>query len=253
MNLLRFFIMLLTIKFKFYLEMLTLKYYCCANFTLYGKFKRDGICNIRSFISVDVFDVRILHAIIHVRNPRHNLVRNIGSCVQAVSERSLSSYGGSRCTFVAIEKSLPMHPSPALCSPCWNARPASPVDRRVGEREQEGVSFKLEIASSVAMMGRKLGAKQNAKERSLERGRDDERRETRAMRGRDGTRRNGEMRERRHVSIFYLCARLAKMQSARVAGRALAVIRKTASRYCDAGIAAGVSLSREATMRRRQL
>lgn len=37
--------------------------------------------------------------------------------------------------------------------------------RRAGA-EREGVSFKLEIASSAAMMGRKLGAKLNARERS---------------------------------------------------------------------------------------
>lgn len=37
--------------------------------------------------------------------------------------------------------------------------------RRAGA-EREGVSFKLEIASSAAMMGRKLGAKLNAGERS---------------------------------------------------------------------------------------
>lgn len=40
-----------------------------------------------------------------------------------------------------------------------------PADReeREGEgTEREGVSFKLEIASSAAMMGRKLGAKLNA-------------------------------------------------------------------------------------------
>jgi len=76
------------------------------------------------------------------------------------------------------------------------------------------------------MMGRKLGAKQNAKERSPERGRD-ERRETR-QRGRDGTRR---MHERKNVSIFYLCARLSS-ENARMAVLALAVIWKTASRYC---------------------
>lgn len=35
---------------------------------------------------------------------------------------------------------------------------------RIGT-EREGVSFKLEIASSAAMMGRKLGAKLNARER----------------------------------------------------------------------------------------
>lgn len=105
-------------------------------------------------------------------------------------------------------------------------------------------------------MGRKLGAKQNAKERSLERGRDDERRETERD---ERARRNKE--ERRgawtDVSIFYLCACLAKMQSVRAAGPALAVIRKTALRYrCDTVSLLGVSrasLSRETTMRRRQL
>lgn len=36
-----------------------------------------------------------------------------------------------------------------------------------GGTEREGVSFKLEIASSAAMMGRKLGAKLNARERGV--------------------------------------------------------------------------------------
>ena len=44
----------------------------------------------------------------------------------------------------------------------WGAARSS---ERAGERE--GVSFKLEIASSAAMMGRKLGAKQNAKTKSV--------------------------------------------------------------------------------------
>jgi len=55
---------------------------------------------------------------------------------------------------------LPVHP---LSAPCLLKRKTGVSCRSwgVGEREQEGVSFKLEIASSVAMMGRKLGAKQN--------------------------------------------------------------------------------------------
>lgn len=61
------------------------------------------------------------------------------------------------------------HPPSAPCSryPCSLKRKTGVSCRStggVGEREREGVSFKLEIASSVAMMGRKLGAKQNAKE-----------------------------------------------------------------------------------------
>lgn len=104
----------------------------------------------------------------------------------------------------------------------------------MGEREQEGVSFKLEIASSVAMMGRKLGAKQNAKERSLERGRDDERRGDERVRKKV---KQGEvegcMNERTYRFFIYSLVYLAKMQSEQIADLALAVIRKTMSRYCD--------------------
>lgn len=169
---------------------------------------RSYIFNIRAYEIVCNYSVLVSRVII--------LSETLGVACKQVSER-LGSYGGSRYTFVVMEKSLASaSSSPAPCSrypTCWNARPASPVDRGVGEREQEGVSFKLEIASSVAMMGRKLGAKQNAKERSLERGRDDERRETRRWEGateQGGT--AGCVNERTRIdffSLFFLFMRLS--------------------------------------------
>ena len=56
--------------------------------------------------------------------------------------------------------------------------PVDRLERGSGRSEQEGVSFKLEIASSAAMMGRKLGAKLNARreeECKTERGKEGER------------------------------------------------------------------------------
>lgn len=74
-----------------------------------------------------------------------------------------------------------------------------PVDREArrgeeGGTEREGVSFKLEIASSAAMMGRKLGAKLNARERSMadELGREGGREEDEALSNRQLRKRDDE-------------------------------------------------------------
>lgn len=63
-----------------------------------------------------------------------------------------------------------------------------------GGTEREGVSFKLEIASSAAMMGRKLGAKLNARERSMadELGREGGREEDEALSNRQLRKRDDE-------------------------------------------------------------
>lgn len=96
-------------------------------------------------------------------------------------------------------------------------------------------------------MGRKLGAKQNAKERSLERERDDERRDD------EGARRNKEdtwTKER----IDFLFMRLSSENAVGVNGGLSTSCNLEDSR--DTGIATRArraSLSREATMRRRQL
>lgn len=53
--------------------------------------------------------------------------------------------------------------------------PVDRLERGSGRSEQEGVSFKLEIASSAAMMGRKLGAKLNARREECKTEREKER------------------------------------------------------------------------------
>ena len=54
--------------------------------------------------------------------------------------------------------------------------PVDRLERGSGRSEQEGVSFKLEIASSAAMMGRKLGAKLNARREECKTERENSRR-----------------------------------------------------------------------------
>lgn len=83
--------------------------------------------------------------------------REHGILTEGKRERERERGIACRHTIVSGEKNFPRRTRVMVV-----VYPADREEREGEGTEREGVSFKLEIASSAAMMGRKLGAKLNA-------------------------------------------------------------------------------------------